>query len=90
MTLALMFASLVAGGSCGLCAFHSGYGLIESLVIYAVAGQVIMLVAPFLARVLRPRKYLRQMPDLSDLTRRHTEALSSLRKIAQYDDLQWQ
>lgn len=44
----LMLATLV-GGAFGIAAFAIGFGLLQSLAIYALAGQSVFLIAPLLS-----------------------------------------
>lgn len=52
MILGLLLLSVAFGGACGLTAFACDFGMFQSLVIYAVAGQIPFLIAPLLGPVL--------------------------------------
>ncbi|MDD9739662.1 MAG: hypothetical protein RID15_06705 [Marinovum algicola] len=52
MILVLLLLSIALGGACGLTAFLCDYGMFQSLVIYAVAGQLPFLLAPLMGPML--------------------------------------
>ena len=51
MILGLLILSIMFGGACGITAFCTGFGLIQSLAIYAIAGQLPFVVVPLLILV---------------------------------------
>lgn len=59
MMLGLVLISVLFGGTCGITAFCWDFGLFQSLVVYAVAGQMPFLLLPLLA----PLFYLRAGAD---------------------------
>jgi hypothetical protein len=49
MILGSLLISVVVGSVCGICAFAADFGLLQSLAVYAVAGQVIFLIGSLIS-----------------------------------------
>lgn len=52
--IALVLLSALFGGCCGTAAFLSGFGFLQSLAIYAAAGQLPFLVLPLILSFRMP------------------------------------
>lgn len=53
MIMGLLILSILFGGACGITAFGSGFGLIQSLIVYAVAGQIPFIVVPLIILMIQ-------------------------------------
>ncbi len=55
MIMGLLFISILFGGACGIIAFLFGMGMIQSLIVYVIVGQLPFIVVPLLILI---RNYL--------------------------------
>jgi hypothetical protein len=54
MILGTLLLSLAVGSACGVTAFCCGFGVIQSLVIYVVSGQLMFIIVPLVTVLLQP------------------------------------